>query len=77
MTSNTAKHKIAIYYYIWKLNTKKLFERMLYFPLPWHRVGVGVIITNICLTTNSDVRRLADVIGEPNKPLPLTGSTQR
>jgi hypothetical protein len=50
---------------------------MLYFPLSWHRVGIGVRITNICLATNSDVRSVADVLGEPNKPLPLTGSTQR
>jgi hypothetical protein len=50
---------------------------MLNFPVPWHRVGIGVGITNICPATNSDVRRVADVLGEPNKPLPLTGSTQR
>jgi hypothetical protein len=57
--------------------TKKHSEQMLYFPVSWHRVGIGVRITNICQATNNDVRRVADVLGETNNPLPLTGSTQR
>jgi hypothetical protein len=52
-------------------------NKCVYYPVPWHRVSIEVGTTNICLATNSDVRRVADVLGEPNKPLPLTGSTQR
>jgi hypothetical protein len=40
---------------------------MLYFTAPWHCVVTAVRITDICLATNSEVRRRPYVLQEPTE----------